>query len=146
MKTRLTSLKLLAASLIVGVIGVVGLAVPVYAQQSGQQLINNGLCAGSSLNVPPDGPSAGSCTSLSNSSDTINNLIHSIINILSIVVGVVAVIMIIIGGLRYITSGGNDTSVTGAKNTILYAIIGLVIVALAQIIVRFVLGKVTNTS
>ncbi len=57
----------------------------------------------------------------------------------------VAVIMIIVGGLRYITSGGSDTSVTSAKNTILYAIIGLIIVALAQIMVRFVLSKVTQT-
>jgi hypothetical protein len=55
------------------------------------------------------------------------------------------VIMIIVGGFRYITSGGNDASVTAAKNTILYAIIGLVVVALAQIIVRFTLGKLTNS-
>jgi hypothetical protein len=53
--------------------------------------------------------------------------------------------MIIFGGLRYITSGGNDSSVTGAKNTILYAIIGLIIVALAQVLVRFTLNKVTNS-
>jgi hypothetical protein len=52
--------------------------------------------------------------------------------------------MIIIGGFRYITSGGKQESVTSAKNTILYAIIGLVIVALAQIIVRFVLSNSTN--
>jgi hypothetical protein len=53
--------------------------------------------------------------------------------------------MIIVGGLRYITSGGNDTSITSAKNTILYAIIGLIIVALAQVLVRFTLSKVTNS-
>jgi hypothetical protein len=52
--------------------------------------------------------------------------------------------MIIIGGLRYITSGGRDTGVTSAKNTILYAIIGLIIVALAQLLVRFVLRQVTS--
>jgi hypothetical protein len=57
----------------------------------------------------------------------------------------VAVVMIIIGGLKYITSGGDSGNVTGAKNTILYAIIGLVIVALAQFIVRFVLSKTTGT-
>jgi len=58
---------------------------------------------------------------------------------------VVAVIMIIIGGFRYITSGGNDTSITSAKNTILYAVIGLVIVALAQVLVHFVLRNITNS-
>jgi hypothetical protein len=52
--------------------------------------------------------------------------------------------MIIIGGLRYVTSGGKQESVTSAKNTILYAVIGLVIIALAQIIARFVLQKATN--
>ena len=60
-------------------------------------------------------------------------------------VGIVAVVMIIIGGLRYITSGGNDTNVASAKNTLLYAIIGLIIVSLAQLIVRFVLNKVANS-
>jgi TRAP-type C4-dicarboxylate transport system permease small subunit len=75
----------------------------------------------------------------------INNMVHTIVNLLSAVVGIVAVIMIIVGGFRYITSGGNDTSVTAAKNTILYAIIGLVVVALAQIIVRFTLSKLTNS-
>ena len=59
-----------------------------------------------------------------------------------LVVGVIAVIMIIIGGLRYITSGGDSNNTKGAKDTILYAIIGLVVVAMAQVIVKFVLNKV----
>ncbi len=75
-------------------------------------------------------------------SPTVEGVIGTVINILSIVVGVVSVIMIIIGGLKYITSGGDSNSITSAKNTILYAIIGLVIVALAQVIVRFVLVRV----
>ncbi|HCM52256.1 TPA: hypothetical protein DIS56_03975, partial [Candidatus Saccharibacteria bacterium] len=73
-----------------------------------------------------------------------NKVIRGVINTLSLIVGIVAVVMIIIGGLRYITSGGSDTSVTSAKNTILYAIIGLIIVALAQIMVRFVLRQITG--
>jgi hypothetical protein len=52
--------------------------------------------------------------------------------------------MILIGGFRYITSGGDSGNVSGAKNTILYAIVGLVIVALAQFIVRFVLSQSTG--
>jgi hypothetical protein len=58
---------------------------------------------------------------------------------------VVAVIMIIVGGLKYITSGGDSGNITSAKNTILYAIVGLIVVALAQIIVRFVLERATAT-
>ncbi len=118
-------------------------AVPVFADATTSPDLKNGLCAGVNLDV------SSSCSSGQLSGDQanqkINNLIHTIINLLSVVVGVVAVIMIIVGGLRYITSGGSDTSVTGAKNTILYAIIGLIIVAMAQILVRFVLSKVTQT-
>jgi len=75
----------------------------------------------------------------------LTKLIKLVINIFSLIVGVVAVVMIIIGGLKYITSGGDSGNISGAKNTILYAIIGLVIVALAQFIVRFVLRQVGST-
>ena len=71
---------------------------------------------------------------------SLNDLVSTIINVLSVIVGVVAVIMIIIGGRKYITSGGDSNNVASAKNTIIYAIIGLIIVALAQVIVRFVLS------
>ncbi|MGA3150601.1 MAG: pilin [Candidatus Saccharimonadales bacterium] len=116
-------------------------AIPVAFAQTVQQQINNGLCAGSNLQFDN---STASCSS-SNANTSINNIVHTIVNLLSAIVGIVAVIMIIVGGLRYITSGGNDTSVTSAKNTILYAIVGLIVVALAQIIVRFTLSKVTNS-
>lgn len=79
-----------------------------------------------------------------NAGTKVDNIIKTVINIFSIVVGVVSVIMIIVGGLKYITSGGDSGNVTGAKNTILYAIVGLVVVALAQIIVRFVLQRVSG--
>jgi hypothetical protein len=52
--------------------------------------------------------------------------------------------MIILGGLKYITSGGDAQKVASAKSALIYAIVGLVIVALAQAIVRFVLGKATS--
>jgi hypothetical protein len=73
-------------------------------------------------------------------------LAKKVINIFSIVVGAVSVIMIIIGGFRYIISGGDSNGVQGAKNTILYAIVGLVIVLFAQIIVRFVLTNVSSNN
>lgn len=76
---------------------------------------------------------------------SIDTTITNIINLISIVVGIAAVIMIIVGGFRYITSGGNQEGVKSAKNTIIYALIGLVIVALAQMIVKFVLNKTTTT-
>ncbi len=81
------------------------------------------------------------CDSTTNATG-VNDTIKLVIDILSLVVGVAAVIMIIIGGLKYILSQGEGANTAGAKNTILYAIIGLVVVALAQVIVRFVLNKV----
>lgn len=73
---------------------------------------------------------------------SLDGIIKTVINVMSMVVGVIAVIMIIIGGIKYVTSSGDSNNVNSAKNTILYAIVGLVVVALAQVIVRFVLGKV----
>lgn len=104
--------------------------------------IQKGLCAGSNLQLSDN--NSGSSCSTKDASQKINDIVHTVINLFSAVVGIVAVVMIIVGGLRYITSGGNDASVTSAKNTLLYAIIGLVIVALAQIIVRFTLNKITQ--
>ena len=49
--------------------------------------------------------------------------------------------MIMVGGLKYMTSQGDSANVASAKNTILYAVIGLVVVALAQVIVKFVLDR-----
>ena len=129
-------LKLLLASVMVAPMLSLAMAVPALAQTSPE--ITRGLCAGVNLDV--NNPS---CRG-DDASINLNNLMRRIINLLSLIVGVVAVIMIIIGGLRYITSGGSDTGVTGAKNTILYAVIGLIIVALAQLLVRFVLRQVTN--
>lgn len=67
-----------------------------------------------------------------------------VVNLLSWVIGIIAVIMIIVAGFRYIASGGASDKVSGAKNTLIYAIVGLIIVALAQAIVRFVLTNVPS--
>lgn len=72
----------------------------------------------------------------------VNGILSTVINIFSLIVGVVAVIMVILGGLRYITSGGDTSNTKAARDTIIYALVGLVIVALAQVIVRFVLKQV----
>ena len=59
-------------------------------------------------------------------------------------VGIISVIMLIYGGLRYVLSGGDNKKVTDAKNTILYAIIGLIISILSYAIVNFVINAVTG--
>jgi hypothetical protein len=140
---RFKKVILVLAEAIAGFALVFAPAVPAFAQDAAQQQINAGLCTGSNLQFSED--TSGADCSTSDATERVNNLIKTIVNLLSAVVGMVAVIMIIFGGLRYITSGGNDSSVTGAKNTILYAIIGLIIVALAQVLVRFTLNKVANS-
>lgn len=71
----------------------------------------------------------------------LSEVLTLIINIISVIAGFAAVIMIMLGGLRYTTSGGDSSKVAGAKSTITYAIIGLVVVVFAQVIVRYVAGS-----
>lgn len=107
-------------------------ALPAYASPfSGS---SQEACQGANLG------SSGTCEKDA-SGKKINSLVAMVINLLSFIVGVIAVIMIIVNGLRFITSSGDTNSVTAARNGIIYAIIGLVFVAFAQIIVRFVLTK-----
>jgi hypothetical protein len=79
-------------------------------------------------------------------STDLNGTVKTIINLLSVIVGIVAVVMIIIAGYRYITSGGAAEKVSSAKSSLIYALVGIVIVALAQVIVRFVLTKATTST
>lgn len=64
-------------------------------------------------------------------------------NIALYIVGIISVLMLVWGGLRYILSGGDSKKITDAKNTILYAIVGLIISVLAYAIVRFVLNGIS---
>lgn len=113
------------------------------AQNDANANIQQQVCAGATLDVSSTSQCA---VSTAASQDKANEIIKTVINIFSLVVGIVSVIMIIFGGLKYITSGGDSNNVSSAKNTIIYAVIGLVIVALAQFIVQFVLNKVTTTT
>jgi predicted permease len=103
------------------------------------QDVQNSLCNGADVKIS-DQP----CSNTdSQGLDTLAKVATRVINTLSLIVGIVAVVMIMVGGLRYVTSGGSDTSVTSAKNTILYAIIGLIVVALSQVLVHFILRQLS---
>lgn len=67
--------------------------------------------------------------------------IANVINVLLFIVGAVAVIMIVLGGLRYVLSNGDSSQVTAAKNTVMYAVIGLVVALLGYAIVNFVVAQ-----
>jgi hypothetical protein len=70
----------------------------------------------------------------------LTSYITNIINVMLAAVGIISVIMIIIGGIRYALSGGDESNTRAAKDTILYAVIGLAVAILAFVIVNFVLG------
>jgi len=133
------TLAVFAASLAVAAVPLAIVAHGVSAQ-SAQDDIRKNLKCGTNLDT-----AVGNCNDQVGAGTTgVNKLIKDIINIFSIIVGVVSVIMIIWGGFQYISSGGDSGKVGNAKNTIIYAIIGLIVVALAQFIVQFVLDKVTQ--
>ena len=81
----------------------------------------------------------GGCTDTSGS---VKRIVSAIINVFSIIIGIVAVIMIMYGGFKYVTAAGDSNNITSAKNTIVYAIVGLVVAAISQFIVQFVLNAV----
>lgn len=70
---------------------------------------------------------------------TLQEGIKTIVGILLFVLGAIAVIMIIIGGIRYTTSNGDANQTKAAKDTVLYAVVGLIVALLAYAIVNFVL-------
>jgi hypothetical protein len=77
-----------------------------------------------------------------NGGGKISGVIEAVINILSAIGGIIAIILVIIGGVKYMTSGGDSNAAANARNTILYAIVGLIIVVFAQVLVRFVLQQI----
>ena len=73
-----------------------------------------------------------------------SGVFKQVTNTILYIVGIIAVIMLIIGGIRYVISGGDAKKVTDAKNTVLYAIIGLIISFLAFAIVNFVISALPS--
>ena len=114
----------LAALLVVGVAAVVVPVASVAAADLDPCTLNPGMCAGKETDV--------------------NNIFKTIVNVLLFVVGIIAVIMIIISGIRYTASAGNANSVAGAKNTLLYSVIGLVVAIFAYAIINFIVFKATG--
>ena len=118
-------------------LGVFSLVRPVLAVDPTPQ---DSVCSG--IGIAGDG---GDCTDTTGS-PTVQSVVRAGISLLSYLVGIAAIILIIVGGFKYITSGGDSNKVGSAKSTILYALIGLVIAVLAQVLVRFVLAKAAPSS
>ena len=71
-------------------------------------------------------------------------IINNVINVLLYIVGVAAVVMLIVGGIRYIVSSGDQQAVAGAKNTIIYSIVGIIVAVLAYAAVNFVFNTLAG--
>lgn len=120
------TIKQLAA---VAVVPVVGVTIGLNSATAGAQVdeINKGIDA--------IGGSSSTATL------QVDDIVLAVVNWLLFAVGVISVVMLIVGGIKYATSAGDSNKVTSAKNTIMYAIIGLAVAVLAFAIVGFV----TNT-
>lgn len=122
-------------------IGFAALPAPAYADDicagvSGTDLALCGNCVAGGGTAFANGKCTGG--SADSSSHDLNSTIHTVINTMLFIIGILAVIMIIFGGIRYVTSAGNEKNVEGAKNTIMYSVIGLAVAVIAFAIVQWV--------
>ncbi len=92
-----------------------------------------------------DGAAAAQCDGCPSELFGDTGVFRQVTNVVLYIVGIIAVIMLIIGGIKYVVSGGDAKKVTDAKNTVLYAIIGLVICFLAFAIVNFVISALPSS-
>jgi hypothetical protein len=69
-------------------------------------------------------------------------IVPRFINLMLFIVGILAIIFLIFGGIRYVISGGDKSKVDAAKNTILYAIVGLIVAILGYAIVSWVVSVI----
>lgn len=72
----------------------------------------------------------------------IGGILQDVINVMLYLAGAIAVIMIVVGGIRYITSDGDPGAASKAKNTIIYALVGLVVAVMSYAIVNFVIDRI----
>lgn len=111
-----------------------------------QPNINKDVCK----NVPASGSTPSFCKDQVKNTKNIENnpiygpngIVSKVVNILSMVVAVAAVLFIILAAFRYVTSGNNAEEVNKAREYIIYALIALLLVAVAQLLVRYILKEI----
>ncbi len=122
-------LLLIFSIFMIGLVITAGISVPTYAQATKQD-----VCSGIGVTAGADGCGKGSGRS-------VEDIMAIVINVFSWVVGAVAVIFAIYAGFIYVTSGGEQGRIKTAKDTLLYVVVGLVVVVISQVLVNFVLKK-----
>jgi hypothetical protein len=128
------SILLASLALLVGIGAPLALAAPVSASNA------SALCEGSGGTWKDDSkaPNGGICSSADGR--TVAGTLQQVTDVLIFIIGAVAVIMVIVGGIRYVTSSGDQSALQGAKNTIMYSLIGVVVAFMAYALVRFIIA------
>lgn len=121
----------IVASILALIISIIGFNAPALAAVT---------CPADSVNGTADSYAECNLPAVSGD-DTLMNRLTIIINVITAVLGFVAVVVIILGGVSFMTSAGDPGKVTKAKSTILYGVVGLVVVLLAFAIVNFILSS-----
>src|SRR3954470_23500632 len=94
------------------------------------------LFLGDATKAINDGAKAACDTTCNKTS--LNSIFAGLANTLIFLIGAISVIMIIVGGVTYVTSQGDSKKTENAKNTILYAVVGVVVAIASFAIVSFV--------
>lgn len=104
--------------------------------------ICSGSTEGGSAGAPTNASTTEVCQSASSGgSSVLVTTLKTVFNIFSFVIGIAAVIMLVIGGIKLVLSQGDSSNIASGRSTIIYALAGLAVAALAQVIVVFVLDK-----
>jgi hypothetical protein len=134
---KVTLKKVLQSLLLVPVITLgVSLALPAVVPTNASAKFTKGVNDGANVAQGNNTPA---------SLDGTDGVFTTVANVMLYIIGAVAVIMLIVGGIRYVVSGGESAAVTNAKNTILYAVIGIIVAIVAYAIVNFVIASFITT-
>ncbi|MEO7617326.1 MAG: pilin [Candidatus Saccharibacteria bacterium] len=135
LRKKLTAIVMASIQTAVMAFGLVAVSAPAYA-----------VDCNSSLTLQCGVDSAGTTDTQGKTLFGPKGIFQNIASILIFIVGAVAVIMLIVGGLRYVLSAGDSKNVTAAKDTILYAIVGIVVALLSLALVNFVVSSVNKST
>lgn len=124
-------MKIVTKILIVGMllVGLFGVLSPVASANRGID-----ICSG-------DGAGSIYCENRSDGETKVNSIVGNVVNALLMAVGVISIIMIVVGGILFALSSGDAQKAAKARNTVLYAVIGLVVSLFAAAIVNFVFNR-----
>jgi hypothetical protein len=88
------------------------------------------------------GQGAGSAVCGVSAGNPVNDVLHKITNIVAVLAGAAAIIVIVAAGIRFITAGGNPEEVAKARRTIIFAAVGLIIIAVARFIINLIISGI----